>query len=158
MATKQEPPGDKGVAKRTIHDDMEVYAEAFLEESRNWLHGAKYRADYSVQACHGSDMTGNIYGVMLRFLKQDNLPPYYQVKAHVVLSATDEQDEPWENWAATRHHLREAEKALQLAEQTYTHDASDKEKLKVLKENIDEEWAALRSHEAADDSDEDEYD
>ena len=95
---------------------------------------------------------------MLRFLEQENLPPYYQVKAHIILSAADEQNEPWENFRATRFHLRKAQKALDLAKQTYIEEASAQEQLNQLDDSIQEEWAGLHSREAAADSDENEDD
>jgi tRNA G37 N-methylase Trm5 len=86
---------------------------------------------------------------MGRFVGQDNLPPYYKVKGHIVLSSADEENEPWENLAATRYHLREAEKALVHAKQTYVTVARDRDELEFLGKVIQEEWDALRAREAA---------
>ena len=66
------------------------------------------------QACHGNDITGNVSGTTLRFLELENLPSYYRVKGNIVLSAANEQNEPYENVAATRYHLREARKHSKL--------------------------------------------
>jgi hypothetical protein len=40
---------------------------------------------------------------MLTFLKTEDLSPYYRLKAYMVLSAADEEDEYEENLAATRY-------------------------------------------------------
>ena len=91
-------------------------------------------------------MNGTITGTMLKFLDTDGLPPYYQVKAYIVLSAADE-DEPDQNLLATRSAFREAEKALKVAKETYVHDAKDAGKLEELEQTIKEEWAALHQRE-----------
>ena len=97
------------------------------------------------QACAGSDINGEITGTMLKFLTEDNLPPYYKVKANMILSAVDEENGPEENLVATKHYLTEAEKALTTAKETYVHDAKDAEMLEGLEKTIKEEWVGVAS-------------
>lgn len=97
----------------------------------------------------GNKSTGKISGTVLRFVMKVGVPPYYQAKAHIVLNAADEQDQDWENFAVIEDHLRAAEKALEVAKQTYASDASDQEQLEQLGKIIREGWATLREREAA---------
>ena len=80
---------------------------------------------------------------MLRFLHTADLPPWYQVKANVVLSACDGMNEPWEHDQACEYYLRQAEEALAAAKQIYVHDPEDAEQPTWLEEAIQKEWAAL---------------
>ena len=77
-----------------------------------------------------NDINGSVERVVLKFPHiSPVLPTYYQMKTHLALSGADEQDEPWENLAACRHNLKEAEKALAESKNVYR-DAEDVQLLK----------------------------
>jgi hypothetical protein len=95
---------------------------------------------------------------MRTFLETENLSPYYRLKACMVLSAADEEDEHEENLAATRYWLKEATEALEEAKRVYIHDPDDARLLQTTADTIEEENKALLMREKAfcsdDDSDE----
>lgn len=101
----------------------------------------------------GSDITGDVSGTLRSFVKEPSLPTYYRMKAYLALSGADEEDEPWENIAACRHFLKEAEKAFKDAQEIYVHDERDVEALKGFERIIQEEWDELRKRERLADSD-----
>lgn len=47
-------------------------------------------------------MNGLLFGSLGRFLNSPDLPPYYRVKACIVRSAVDEENEIRENFIATK--------------------------------------------------------
>jgi prolyl oligopeptidase PreP (S9A serine peptidase family) len=95
---------------------------------------------------------------MRTFLKTENLSPYYRLKACVVLSAADEENEREENLAATRYWLKKATEALEEAKRVYIHNPDDAKVLQTTADTIEEENGALHAREKAfysdDDSDE----
>jgi hypothetical protein len=95
---------------------------------------------------------------MRTFLKTENLSPYYRLKACMVLSAADEENEHEENLAATRYWLEEATEALEETKRIYIHDPDDAKLLQTTADTIEEEIEALSIREKAfysdDDSDE----
>ena len=109
----------------------------------------------------GSDITDDVGGTLRNFLKTENLSPYYRMKACVVLSSADEENEPDENIAAAQYWLREARKALQDARHTYTHEPDDARQLQVMEKIIEDEEEELGKRKKAfyssdDDDDEEE--
>ena len=99
---------------------------------------------------------------MFRFLKEEDVPPYHQVKACIILAAAREENESWENVAAAKHHIKKAEEAFEVAKQTYVHDEDDKWHLEFLRQSIQDERVALAAYERAhssepDDDEEDGY-
>ncbi|KAL5385544.1 hypothetical protein DPSP01_004658 [Paraphaeosphaeria sporulosa] len=127
-------------------------AKPTLQESFN-------KFDYTFRKARcGSDITGKVTGVMLGFLKTENLSPYYRMQACIVLSAADE-DEPNENIAATTRWLKESREALEIAKQVYVYEANDTIQLQMFQEIIKDEEGKLVKRKAAfysDDEDEDE--
>jgi hypothetical protein len=95
---------------------------------------------------------------MRRFLETEHLSPYYRLKAYMVLSAADEENEHEDNLAATRHWLKKATEALEEAKRVYIHDPDDAKLLQTTADMIEEENEALQIREKAfysdDDSDE----
>ena len=57
---------------------------------------------------------------MLEFLQSKNLPAYFQVKSHIILSVAEEQ-----NPAEAKSHLFKDIEALEVAKQTETHNRAD---------------------------------
>jgi hypothetical protein len=86
---------------------------------------------------------------MLTFLKTENLSPYYRLKAYLVLSAADEENESEENLAATRYCLKKATEALEETKRVYIHDPDDAKLLKTTADTIEEENKALQMREKA---------
>jgi hypothetical protein len=95
---------------------------------------------------------------MRTFLKTENLSPYYRLKACMVLSTADEENEREENLAATRYWLNKATEALEETKRIYVHDPDDAKLLQAMADTIEEENEALQMREKAfysdDDSDE----
>jgi hypothetical protein len=69
------------------------------------------------------------------------------MKANVVLSSADEEEEQWENLAACRHYLNEADKAMAECKELYR-SAEEVRHLEVLEGYIIEEHQALRERES----------
>jgi hypothetical protein len=55
----------------------------------------------------------------MELLLSPELPPYYCLEAHLTLSGADEQEGPWENVWACRHHLDAATNALADCKEVY---------------------------------------
>jgi hypothetical protein len=95
---------------------------------------------------------------MLTFLKTENLSPYCRLKAYIVLSVADEENEYEENLAAKRYWLKKATEALEETKRVNIHDPDDAKLLKTMADTIEEENEALQMWEKAfysdDDSDE----
>jgi hypothetical protein len=100
-----------------------------------------------MQAVAGNDITGRTTGTLLNFLKEPALPVYYKMKAYLALSGADEEEEPWENFAACRYYLRKAEEALKEAQDIYVTEDRDVDVLQKHKRIIQEEWQELRQRE-----------
>jgi hypothetical protein len=86
---------------------------------------------------------------MLGFLKTEDLSPYYRMKACIVFSAADEQNELDENIASTSHWLKKAKEALEEAKHTYTHEPDDARQLQVFEKMIEDGGKELRKREKA---------
>ncbi|KAF7189326.1 hypothetical protein HII31_09304 [Pseudocercospora fuligena] len=77
---------------------------------------------------------------MLDFCRRDDLPPYYQFKAYIILSASEDYGEPEDDLACTNHYLKKAEETLKVCKETYIHDPDDAEMLQQLQAHLKEEW------------------
>ena len=86
---------------------------------------------------------------MRTFLKTENLSPYYRLKACMVLSAADEENELEENLAAMRYWLKKATEALEEMKRVYIHDPDDAKLLQTTADTIEEENKALQMREKA---------
>jgi hypothetical protein len=109
------------------------------------------------QAVSGSDITGCVSGTLHKFLKEPELPIYYQMKAYWALSGADEEDEPWENLAACRHYLKKATEALKESQRTYI-SKEDTEFLEVYEKELRAEWVQFYQRERLMDSDDEDGD
>lgn len=92
---------------------------------------------------------------MRTFLETENLSPYYRLKACMVLSTADEENEHHENLTATRYWLKKAMEALVEAERVYIHNPNDAKLLQAMADTIKEENEALQTREKALYSDDD---
>jgi hypothetical protein len=86
---------------------------------------------------------------MLRFLKTENLSPYYRMKACIVLSVADEQEEENQNIASKSYWLKRAREALEEAKRTYTNEPDDARQLQVYEKMIEDEEKELHKLEKA---------
>ena len=87
-------------------------------------------------------MIDNTRNDMLEFLQSKNLPAYFQVKSHIILSVAEEQ-----NPAEAKSHLFKDIEALEVAKQTETHNRAGAGELERLGPVIRVESAALRARE-----------
>lgn len=106
------------------------------------------------QACASIKAEGDVIGTFCEFHKTPDLPPYYKMKANFVLSSADEEEEPWENVAACRHYLNEADKAMAECKAVYK-STKEVRQLQVFEEYIVEERQALSKREREIESDSD---
>lgn len=127
----------------TIEEAMATFGQQFLEASDAFHSVAPVRLTNMPQACASIKAEGNVIGTFREFLQTPDLPPYYKMKANFVLSSADEEEEPWENVAACRHYLNEADKAMAECKEVYK-SAEEVRQLQVFEEYIVEERQALR--------------
>ena len=112
-----------------------------------------FEADFQKALC--GSVTGQVSGTMRTFLTTENLSPYYRLKACMVLSTADEENEHEENLAATRYWLKKATEALEETKRVYVHDPDDAKLLQTMADTIKEENEALQMREKAFYSDDD---
>jgi hypothetical protein len=93
------------------------------------------------------DEKGAITTPLLRFVIRPDIPLYYKVKAHLALSAADEDDR-WHNLAICRRHLNEAERALADC-MDVCKDAGDVQRLRAIEVLIEEERRAVEERKEA---------
>jgi hypothetical protein len=92
---------------------------------------------------------------MRTFLKTESLSPYYHLKAYMILSTADEENDHEENLAATRYWLKKATEALEETKRVYIHDPDDAKLLQTTADTIEKENEALQMREKAFYSDDD---
>jgi len=101
----------------------------------------------NIHQAFAGDEKGAITTLLLRFVIRPDIPLYYKVKAHLALSAADE-DDPWHNLAICRRHLNEAERALADCMDVYK-DPGDVQRLRAIEVLIEEERRAVEERKEA---------